>query len=59
MPRDLLIRAMGKDPATYDARALEVVLSRLRGKLGDHGPLKAVRGQGYRFTARLVSDGRV
>lgn len=56
VPRDDLIRAMGKDPETYDPRALEVVLSRLRAKLGDQGPLKAVRGQGYRFSARLVSD---
>lgn len=54
--RDDLIRAMGKDPETYDPRALEVVLSRLRAKLGDQGPLKAVRGQGYRFSARLVVE---
>ena len=51
--RASLIRAMGKDPDSYDPRALEVVLSRLRAKLGDRGPLKAVRGQGYRFAARL------
>ncbi len=48
-----LMRAMGKDPESYDPRALEVVLSRLRAKLGEQGPLKAVRGQGYRFAARL------
>ena len=54
--REDLIRAMGKDPNSYDPRALEVVLSRLRAKLGEQGPLKAVRGQGYRFSARLVSD---
>ena len=57
--RDDLIRAMGKDPETYDPRALEVVLSRLRAKLGDQGPLKAVRGQGYRFSARLVSESAI
>ncbi len=48
-----LMRAMGKDPESYDPRVLEVVLSRLRAKLGEQGPLKAVRGQGYRFAARL------
>ena len=57
--RDDLIRAMGKDPETYDPRALEVVLSRLRAKLGDQGPLKAVRGQGYRFSARLVAESAI
>ena len=57
--REELMRAMGKDPETYDPRALEVVLSRLRAKLGELGPLKAVRGQGYRFNARLVMDAGV
>lgn len=51
--RDILIRAIGRNPDTYDPRALEVTLSRLRGKLGDQPPLKAVRNQGYRFAARL------
>lgn len=51
--RDALMQAMGKDPASYDPRALEVMLSRLRIKLGQPCPLKAVRGQGYCFAARL------
>ena len=53
--RDDLIRAMGKKPDSYDSRALEVMISRLRAKIGDHCPLHAVRGQGYRFTDRLTT----
>ena len=52
--RDALVAAMGKNPAAYDPRALEVTLSRLRHKLGDDPPLKAVRSRGYIFTAMLV-----
>lgn len=51
--RDALIKSMGKIPDCYDPRALEVMLSRLRRKLGDHSPLKAVRARGYVFAADL------
>ncbi len=56
--RDDLIRAIGRKPDAYDPRALEVTVSRLRGKLGHQSPLRAVRNQGYRFVAdlRVVGD---
>ncbi len=44
---------MGKIPDCYDPRALEVMVSRLRRKLGDPAPLKAVRARGYIFAADL------
>jgi DNA-binding response OmpR family regulator len=50
---DALVAAIGKDPHVYDSRALQVLLSRLRLKLGDESPLKAVRAKGYIFAAKL------
>lgn len=56
--RESLVEAMGLDPADYDMRRLEAVISRLRSKLrpsaGGGDPIRAVRGQGYHFAARLV-----
>ena len=56
--RQDLIRALGKKPASYDPRALEAVISRLRRKLPAHdngsNPLKSVRNTGYKFTQPLV-----
>lgn len=51
--RDALVQAIGKNPDAYDPRALEVMLSRLRQKLGEESPLKAVRARGYIFAAKL------
>lgn len=51
--RDDLIRAIGRKPDAYDPRALEVMVSRLRAKLGHQSPLRAVRNQGYQFIAEL------
>ena len=51
---DALVAAIGKDPHVYDSRALQVLLSRLRLKLGDESPLKAVRAKGYIFAAKLA-----
>jgi two-component system OmpR family response regulator len=51
--RDALIKSMGKQPDCYDPRALEVMVSRLRRKLGATAPLKAVRARGYVFAANL------
>ena len=51
--RNDLIQAIGRSPDAYDPRALEVALSRLRAKLGDHSPIRAVRNQGYQFVADL------
>lgn len=51
--RDALIKSMGKHPDCYDPRALEVMVSRLRRKLGEPSPLKAVRARGYVFAADL------
>jgi DNA-binding response OmpR family regulator len=50
---DALVVAIGKDPHIYDSRALQVLLSRLRLKLGNESPLKAVRAKGYIFAAKL------
>lgn len=56
--RDVLIRALGKDPLYYDPRALEAVMSRLRRKLpvleDNRNPLEAVRNVGYKFIRPLV-----
>lgn len=51
---DALVVALGKDPSVYDSRALQVLLSRLRLKLGNESPLKAVRARGYLFAAKLA-----
>lgn len=56
--RDTLIKALGKNPAYYDPRALEACMSRLRRKLPDldngNHPLQTVRGTGYKFIRPLV-----
>lgn len=56
--REMLIRALGKDPIYYDPRALEAVMSRLRRKLPaleEHrNPLESVRSVGYRFIRPLL-----
>jgi DNA-binding response OmpR family regulator len=56
--RDSLIRALGKDPLSYDPRALETGISRLRRKLppmpDGHKPLQAMRGTGHQFLQPLV-----
>lgn len=56
--RDVLMQAIGKSPATYDIRALEAVISRLRRKLPidseGSNPLKSVRNTGYKFVQPLV-----
>jgi len=54
--RESLIRALGKNPAAYDPRALETCISRLRHKLASDecNPLQAIRGSGYQFTRPLL-----
>ena len=56
--REILIRALGKDPDTYDAHALEAGISRLRRKLprmqDGRNPLQTLRGRGYQFLRSLV-----
>ena len=56
--RDTLVRALDKDPFTYDTRALEAGISRLRRKLppmpDGRNPLQAMRGSGYQFLRTLV-----
>ncbi len=49
-----LVLAIGKNPEAYNPRALQVMLSRLRQKLGEESPLKAVRARGYIFAAKLA-----
>ncbi len=55
--REKLIRALGKDPETYDPRALEANISRLRRKLpaleNGRDLLQALRGNGYQFLRPL------
>lgn len=56
--RDVLIRALGKNPIAYDPRALEANISRLRRKLPSledgRNPLQALRGMGYQFIRPLL-----
>jgi DNA-binding response OmpR family regulator len=55
--RETLIVALGKDPSTYDPRALETAISRLRRKLPEledgRNPLRAMRSTGYQFLRPL------
>lgn len=55
--REKLIIALGKNPATYDPRALETTISRLRRKLpvleDGRNPLRALRSNGYQFLRPL------
>ncbi len=52
--RDQLMIAIGRKPDCYENHALEAIISRLRLKLGKQGPIRAARGVGYCFTARLA-----
>lgn len=55
--RDSLARAIGEDRLDFDHRRLEVTFSRLRIKIEEAESgiqvVRPVRGQGYRFAARL------
>lgn len=52
--RESLIMGIGKDPSSFDPRALEVGISRLRRKIGGKGsPLRSARGRGYQFVAEV------
>ena len=53
-----LITAMGFDHSQYDEQRLEAMISRLRRKLVPLGdkPIKAVHGQGYVFTQKIVAE---
>ncbi len=50
---DALIRAIGKEPATYDPRALKVMISRLRRKLDDKSLIKSTYAGGYVFAGKI------
>ena len=58
--RETLMLALGKDPATYDPRALETAISRLRRKLPEledgRNPLRAMRSTGYQFLRPLQTS---
>lgn len=58
--RDTLIHALGRDTLSYDPRALEARMSRLRRKLpvleDERSPLEAVWGAGYKFTKPIVVE---
>jgi len=57
LSRDYLLDLTAKDTASSD-RSIDVLVSRLRRKLGDTGRfnlLKTLRNGGYQFTARVVS----
>ncbi|MEN9760221.1 MAG: hypothetical protein RI906_47 [Pseudomonadota bacterium] len=53
-----LIEAMGFEHSQYDEQRLEAMISRLRRKLTPLGdkPIKAVHGQGYVFTQKIVAE---
>jgi two-component system OmpR family response regulator len=59
LSRDYLLDLThGKDAASFD-RSIDVLVSRLRSKLGDSGRLslfKTLRNGGYQFAARVVSS---
>jgi DNA-binding response OmpR family regulator len=50
---DALILAIGKQPASYDPRALKVMISRLRKKLEDHSLVKSTYAGGYVFAGKI------
>lgn len=56
--RDELATALGHDPLVYDPRRLEILVRRLRGKVGDALgfalPLTTVHGHGYAFAAPIT-----
>lgn len=58
--REILIQALGRSELSYDPRALEARMSRLRRKLpmldNTRNPLEAVRGAGYKFTKPLLVE---
>lgn len=54
LTRDQLVElAMGTDSDVFD-RAVDVVISRLRKKLGPDDPIHTVRGEGYRFVLKAA-----
>lgn len=53
----LLATTRGRGAAPFD-RAIDVLISRLRSKLGDRDLIKTVRGGGYQFTAFVEADPR-
>lgn len=61
--RDIIAVAFGQDPASYDNRRLEAIVSRLRRKLqGVHAvsqPIKVVHSVGYVFTDPIRYIGAV
>jgi DNA-binding response OmpR family regulator len=50
---EALILAIGKQPATYDPRALKVI-SRLRRELGDNALIKSTYAGGYVFAGKII-----
>jgi len=55
LSRESILDLTGKDAASFD-RSIDVLVSRLRRKLGDTGRfslLKTLRNGGYQFTARV------
>lgn len=59
--RKALAEAIGQATPNFDDRRLEVAFSRLRQKMAAVAPgedvIKAARGRGYLFAARLIIDG--
>ena len=55
--RDIIIRALGHNPKTYDSGRLKILAQRLRNKVSDNLsltlPLETVHGLGYAFTAKI------
>lgn len=47
--KDKLLQAIANWDADIGANAIEVYVSRLRAKLGEHAPIRTVRGLGYRL----------
>lgn len=59
LSRLALISAIGRNPHSFNEHTLEVMVSRLRSKLGPEAPLRAMRNKGYAFTAPLAIKSRI
>lgn len=51
--RDRLMDALGSAETEAGPRSIDILVSRLRKKLGDEAVLETVRGHGYRFAAKV------
>jgi DNA-binding response OmpR family regulator len=46
-----LIEQVWEEHTSYRTNAVRITISKLRSKLGDHGPIETLPGEGYRIAA--------